>query len=348
MVLLVLVGVGFALVLLELVVRVAEWRRPVRTEWDDRPRFYFRPKQAPAQQGNVYSREKPAGVFRIAVVGDSISFGPHLQYDDTFSARLARMLNVDRGSPLFEVINYGVPGYATYHEVRKVVQALAEQADLIILQITLNDAELEPLNAAHERHVQRFGAYRPEGWKKGLFAYWRSAGALAERLHNLGTRRAYERYFFGLFDHPASRNKFQESLRTIARLSEEKKTRLIAVVFPLFGFPIDDRYPFTPLHEQIGEWLEGMKIPRLDLLPSFWGIPPERVQAAPGRDQHPNEIAHRIAAEALYRFLFKQEVLPPEVALPRLYTCRTALWEAAAPGGFPSRQARAARNFCMP
>ena len=38
-----------------------------------------------------YSVKKPAGVYRIAVIGDSIAFGNNLPVDDTFSNQLEQL-----------------------------------------------------------------------------------------------------------------------------------------------------------------------------------------------------------------------------------------------------------------
>lgn len=339
-------GLLVALVLLELCVRSVLYFGVGASSWNDRPKFYLRAKGAESLQGNVFSSQKAAGVFRIVVVGDSISFGPHLQYDDTFSARLQRMLNANRPGG-YEVINLGVPGHSTWQEVLLARRALELGADLVLLQITLNDAELEPVNLKHGKNQHRFGKYRPEGWTTDLFTYWRTLGWLASNLHNRRSRWEYKRYFYEIFEDPAGRQKFLDSLTAIERMTSEKKVSLASVVFPLFGFPIDEKYPFTALHEQIAGWLKERNIRALDLLDAFRGIPPERLQVVPGADLHPNEIAHRIAAESLYRFLVKDKLLGTDFELPRLYTCRTAVREAGVDGGFPSRSAREARHECL-
>ena len=52
-------------------------------------------------------------------------------------------------------------------------------------------------------------------------------------------------------------------------------------------------------------------MPYLDLLPAFQGVDPVRMQAVPGIDPHPSEIAHRIAAEAILNYLLKQGLVAP-------------------------------------
>ena len=55
-----------------------------------------------------------------------------------------------------EVINYSVPGYSTTHELKEVERALAEEADLVILQVCL----LYTSDAADERSSVDLGGRR--------------------------------------------------------------------------------------------------------------------------------------------------------------------------------------------
>jgi len=57
-------------------------------------------------RGNrIYGYEKPPGILRIAVFGDSFAFGMDVGDDDTFAAQLERTLDHT------EVLNFGVLGY---------------------------------------------------------------------------------------------------------------------------------------------------------------------------------------------------------------------------------------------
>ena len=52
--------------------------------WSDRPVGYFMPTGAPSLQDGP-AHPKASNSFRISVVGDSFTFGPNMQFDDTFS-----------------------------------------------------------------------------------------------------------------------------------------------------------------------------------------------------------------------------------------------------------------------
>lgn len=87
--------------------------------------YYYLPESSPDARNCAYSKSKPTGTFRIAVVGDSFTFAGKGQFDDAFPARLqpaSAELN-DRQVKV-EVLNLGVPGNATYHEVSVIEQVL--------------------------------------------------------------------------------------------------------------------------------------------------------------------------------------------------------------------------------
>ena len=59
-----------------------------------------------------FELEKPPGVYRIAVVGDSFAYGQGLPVEERFSNLLEAKLN-SRGEQSYEVLNFSVPGLTT-------------------------------------------------------------------------------------------------------------------------------------------------------------------------------------------------------------------------------------------
>lgn len=305
--------------------RLIEARSRETKQWSDRPPFYFQHEGSPTLKDYPYSEQKAPGTFRIAVVGDSYSFAPYMQFTDAFPKVLERMLNLNANAQKGEVLNLGVPGYSTSHEVEEVDQAIKMGADVIILQITLNDPELKPYRPTGIREFNRFGALQMSERQKWLFSYWHSLRFVVERLHNNKTRDEYTKYFMDLFENPRSRASFESAVKEISQKAKEAQVQLVAVVFPLFGLPLDAEYPFTPIHTQVGEFLKTNEIPTLDLFSLYQGIPLERLQVIPGGDRHPNEIAHRMAAEKIYQWLAKNSWIPEELQIKKRFTGRTQI-----------------------
>jgi hypothetical protein len=103
--------------------------------------------------------------------------------------------------------------------------------------------------------------------------------------------------------------------------------RFVAVVFPLFDFPIDARYPFADIHHLLQEKLRSLDVPALDLTAIYKGIEPRRLQLVPGHDSHPNEIAHRMAAEEIYSWFRREKLVPDDLFVERSYRHRDGIAE---------------------
>jgi len=105
------------------------WGQPVRTN-----ALGFRERD--------FAMPKPSGVYRVMVVGDSLTFGvglaPHERYTERAEALLRqRFLQHD-----IEVLNFGVSG-ASFVDYRDTLQRLAAmvEPDLIVIGYCLNDPQ---------------------------------------------------------------------------------------------------------------------------------------------------------------------------------------------------------------
>ncbi len=97
------------------------------------------------QRDAEYPLEKPAGTFRIIVIGDSLVMGTGIALEDTFQARLEVALN-ETGDANYEVINFGVAGYYLRQYAGLLTcRAQAYDPDLVIVGFYPgNDSEVPP------------------------------------------------------------------------------------------------------------------------------------------------------------------------------------------------------------
>lgn len=78
--------------------------------------------------------EKPAGIYRVAVLGDSFVDATNVAVEDGFVRQIARALAADCGGVNFEVMNFGVSGYGTGQEFLQLRdRVLAYRPDLVVL-----------------------------------------------------------------------------------------------------------------------------------------------------------------------------------------------------------------------
>lgn len=82
--------------------------------------------------------EKEPGTYRVFCVGDSVTWGMRVSQEDTFVARLGRLL--EKQHARVEAVNAGVVGYSTYQERLFLEQRLlAYHPDVVIVNFCEND-----------------------------------------------------------------------------------------------------------------------------------------------------------------------------------------------------------------
>ena len=100
----------------------------------------------------------------------------------------------------------------------------------------------------------------------------------------------------------------------MGRRCRERRIPFVVVVFPLFGNPLDDGYPFAGVHASVDRAATAAGAHVVDLLPAYRGLRWELLVVDGVNDEHPNEIAHRIAANVILSSL--DDVLPAPPARP--------------------------------
>jgi hypothetical protein len=317
------VVISLLVTLLALEGAVRWWENRRRENAGDRPLFYYKPPGDMGMMDAQYPLEKESGTYRIVGLGDSITFGLHVQYDDVFLKRLERMLNLNESSRKAEVINLAQPGLSTRHEVKDLLRALEYDPDLIILGYCLNDTEQKPHRPTEVvRGPGWQGQFDPgqlSGWNARLAEIWHTWGLVSTRLRNRKMKAEYIAYFHRLYgdDFPGWRDT-REALKEMSRICRRRKIPLVVVIFPLIGLPLTERdYPFLEIHEKVAGVCRRLKLPYLDLLETFRGRPLERLQVIPGEDRHFSEISHRLAAEAIYLHLLQKGLIPADLAIGR-------------------------------
>ncbi len=245
--------------------------------------------------------EKPEGVTRIVCLGDSFTFGEGVREEHTYPARLEAILSGRLSGERFQVINAGVQGYGTLEELYLyglVCDPL--RPDVVIIGFVLNDAadpgETIRLNDERTRAFEPSALGRVSAlWEQ--FERGREAGRI-DREYAASIRESF------------SSQRWQDTETAFAGMrayADERGFRLAMVVFPLY-VDLDGEYPFADLHALVAKACRDAGIAHLDLLDVFSGQPAQQFWVHP-TDQHPNEIAHGMAAERLADFLLELGVI---------------------------------------
>jgi hypothetical protein len=156
--LLILIGLLFGLLIMEVALRIIGYTYPIWYMPDQYTGYSLRPGVEGwyTREGQSYVRvnseglrdrehqkQKPPNTVRIAVLGDSFSEAMHVPQEDTFWWLMERKL---KSCPEFagkniEVINFGVSGYGTAQELLTLRHKVWDyQPDIVLLAfLTFND-----------------------------------------------------------------------------------------------------------------------------------------------------------------------------------------------------------------
>jgi lysophospholipase L1-like esterase len=231
------------------------------------------------------------GVLRVAVLGDSFSFGLGVERDETYPAVLEALLRAtpETARRPVDVLNFGVGGYSTADEARVLeYKALAWSPDLVIVGYVLNDPETDPIQPLQSYFAE------PRWWQHSQLLRLAAQAWNAFERERLGGGDYY-RYL-----HAEQGARWQGVLRAFARLHELAAGRGIPVLLAIF--PVEtqswDGYPYRDLHAQVVHAARAAGLEALDLLPAFETHAPREVPLG-ARDPHPTPLGHRIAARAI-------------------------------------------------
>ncbi len=259
-----------------------------------------------------YAPEKPPGVARIALLGDSYAFGNAVPAAATFAKVLERAANARRPEGIrFEVLNFGVKGYDTTQELATLREvALPLDPDLLIVAYFLNDVG-DP-----ERLFDEEAADAPRGpraiplrmrIREFLVSRSRLAGFLIREIA-IAVRAVVGVPYQGAVDYnrPFVENgetwrASKAALAEIKAVADSIAAPMMVVIIPEMG-NFNERYPFRAAHDSLAAYCAAIGVPTCDLLDGFMGLEAKRLWAAPD-DPHFNRRAHRLAAEQIERAL---------------------------------------------
>lgn len=133
------------------------------------------------------SLEKPAGTWRIAVLGDSVAFGWGVSQEQVFTRVMEERLNQRPDGRTYEVLNFGVPAYNTAQEVIDfAARGLAYDPDVVLLIVVNNDFEISNFVDATTEEDQGLATFRfLRGKTEHLRKAWGGVGRAIRELEKL-------------------------------------------------------------------------------------------------------------------------------------------------------------------
>lgn len=294
-----------------------------------------------------FSVAKPPRTFRIACIGDSITYGFGLAAADSYPKQLEKLLNAycADSSLRFEVMNFGVPGYNLREIAENLkVKVLKYDPDLVIYGYCLNDPQdvsleflklLPYLTDAGKKFVcppatDGFWATHSRLWRLAVYAVRRSTtqgrtvrfsrvNAQADP-ENLAMRESADvSYFKMLHAEPEGRRNLDDALDAMAAACAAKRVPVCVFVFPVMKDL--DSYPLTDVHRQVAELCRARSFHAYDLEESMRTYQ-HRLHSQEYLDElHPAAPTDHYVAMAMLSMLLQDSMLPritPAEAMRRL------------------------------
>ncbi len=270
---------------------------PVRTDGRQR-----RPINSQGYRDLERTIPRPDGVRRAVCLGDSFTWGVGVLFDDAWPQRLERGLARQRGET-WEAVVLAEPGLnAVQMASRLAAEGFEYEPDVVVLAWVLNDSEHE--DAAEARRAADWVA-EVEREPSALESFLDGSALVRlvrTRLHATAENRERVRNFRSMYaDDDPGWIAAQKALHAIGGLCRSHGVPLVVAIFPLFGNPLDELYPFHEEHARVAQAASEAGARVVDLLPRYHGLRWDLLVVDGPRDEHPNEIAHRIAAQALVR-----------------------------------------------
>jgi lysophospholipase L1-like esterase len=299
-VLLALVVTALMLVAAEFAVRF--WFRHVQSSGDARGYFArAHPPQVATNSLGFRDREPPPkdpNRYRIAVIGDSFTWGQGIEANERFT----NLIEVSLG-PRYEVLNFGMPGHDMPEHLEVLDRVLPLQPDFVLLQLFINDFETAAMQRPRPRPLISDAAAR--GWGQSSALYELANRRWMQIQEATGITETYVHYLQRNLrdpDAPNARLAFGmlEQFITRAKMAD---VPVGLVLFPMTDAmgPNGSNYPVGFVHDRVGQISANVGVPFLDLLPAFSAYADPKSLWVSALDAHPNAAANRRAAEEILK-----------------------------------------------
>jgi hypothetical protein len=236
-----------------------------------------------------YRYERTPDTLRIVMLGDSFTEGWGVASADTSSKRLERLFAQDGTKA--EVINAGFGNWNTIQEVEYfLTEGFKYRPDVVVLNFTFNDAEPVPSD-------------KPPGFlMRHCYSCVFVIGRVDALMRQLAYRQDWADYYLGLFGHGKARGWLDAKmyLRKLADYCNSNGIKLLVANFP----ELHDvqHYRLQEITDLMKQAADEDGVAFIDLRDSVKNQDSSKLWVT-RPDPHPNSLANKFYADALYQKL---------------------------------------------
>ena len=277
---------------------------------------------------------KPAGSYRNAAIGDSLTYGSGGPRENSYPEQLERLLQARATGTHFEVLNLGVPGYNIEQVVQRFrVRALPFQPDVILYGYVLNDPQAFSIEAEALRTLRDEMERGAETDTRSALGRWLVHSRLYQLARQGSLRRsslaalraqmpndpAYEaarsddrtRYFRAIHAQGEGRARLERGLDALASLVHARGLPVLVAIFPLFGRDgAASPDALADVHGVVAEAATRRGFAVVDLLPVYSAATRAFKTDMNVDFMHPDALGNRVAATAILDWLCASKWLP--------------------------------------
>jgi hypothetical protein len=252
-------------------------------------------------------RKKP-GERRIMFLGDSFTFGSGVADDQAvFPRRIEKSLNERApltGVSQYSAFNAAVPGSLTARWLALWKRLHRDvDPDVVVIVFFLRDGTLTGMVPGF------FGKVRTEIVERNraskLYRYSYLYRTLRDRFdRRLVGQRYTDEFTRSYFGHPDETSEWQRAKANLLAIRDSAQHEGVTVGFVVFPMLVElnDSYPFRDICDLVESFGRTAPMETMSLLGAFFGQDGPSLWVG-AYNQHPNERAHAIAAEALLPFI---------------------------------------------
>ncbi len=243
--------------------------------------------------------DKPPGVRRIAFIGDSVTYGWGIKNpQDRFTNLLQTRFDA-RAPGTVEVMNVAWPNWDTDSELAALRTVVKEyDVDEVVLCYLPNDIMtlLPWVDGQDPRALPKQFVINTDSSFLIDYLYNRIATGMLDVVRN------YCNVIADAYRDPDIWARQQAQLDEFIRICREHDVDLRVALLPFLRV-WGDRYDGPALHRLLSAYFASRGIDVVDLLPTISGYDPNDL-VVNARDAHPNELGHRLFADAMWNALY--------------------------------------------
>ena len=249
------------------------------------------------------SKVKADHIFRLAVVGDSVTMQMVIPLEKLYVRRLEHKLRSQFPDRNIECLSFGITGYCAAQELALMQGPVLDfEPDAILWQFHLNDASDPVIDGANGWLGRYYAQSRYQVW-----AY------LRRKVDHILRKFFLRRHYQGLRQKDLKIQAWHwdetgKVIDQVRELSVAGEIPVFVVVYPSWPDGGDwSRYTEADnqLYEALVERFTGAGFETLDLMPIFKRHPVSELQRDPGDLWHPNARGHRVMARAISDWLIE-------------------------------------------